>query len=133
MQANFSQIFERVSDSLPFCYGKLALRQTGENHKLKNKKKCLRKAMKTYTWDSYKPLSFHEWRDSNGYTDEWCKSEGIGINSLFNTKTIDVPYEKYLSKFYRTNKAVNEKHADIQNFNIIANLLAENEVLRKKI
>jgi hypothetical protein len=91
MQAIFSQIFERVSDSLPLCYGKLALRQTGENHKLKNKIKCLRKAMKTYTWDSYKPLYFHEWRDSNGYTDEWCKSEGIGINNLFNTKTIDVP------------------------------------------
>ena len=87
MQANFPQIFERVSNSLPFCYGKLALNQTSENHKLKNKKKSLMKVMKTYTWDSYKPLSFHEWRDSNGYTDEWCKSEGIGINSLFNTKT----------------------------------------------
>ena len=89
--------------------------------------------MKTYTWDSYKPLTFPEWRDSNGYTDEWCERQGIGQNTLFNTKKIDISYEKYKSKFYREHYRVNEKHSDIQNFNIIANLLAENGALKKQI
>ena len=50
------------------------------------RKRYLRNAIKSgYVWNSYKPLTFQEWRDSNGYTDEWCESKGIGINTLWNT------------------------------------------------
>ena len=128
-----SENFERVSNFLPFCYGKFALQQTSDKNKIKMRKRYLRNAIKSgYVWNSYKPLTFQEWRDSNGYTDEWCESEGIGINTLWNTTKID-SYEKYNTKFYMQHKGVNEKYADIQNFNIIANLLAENEALRKQL
>ena len=112
---------------------RVALQQTSDKNKIKMRKRYLRNAIKSgYVWNSYKPLTFREWRDSNGYTDGWCESEGIGINTLWNTTKID-SYEKYNTKFYMQHKGVNEKYADIQNFNIIANLLAENEALRKKL
>eukprot|EP01051_Picozoa_sp_SAG22_P023959 SAG22_NODE_6417_length_858_cov_81.001318_2_plen_138_part_00 len=106
--------FDRVAKLLPFSYGKLEDCVNAEKNKMKMKKRNLRKAIKGgYIWDSYKYMSYKEWRDANGYSIVYSN------NSIFKE------YQKYRNKHYRTHYAMNNKYADIQSFNLICNLLDE--------
>ena len=127
--------FKAVSSMLLFNYGLLGEIEGGDGtNKGKMKKRNLRAALKKgYIWGSYRNLSFTEWCEKNGYTAEYCKSEGIYKNALYNSKNIDINYEKYRTDFYRGNKQINEKLSEIQNFILISDLLEENKSLKLEI
>ena len=70
--------FDRVAKLLPFSYGKLEYKLRNNKNKTKMKKRNLRNAIKGgYIWDSYKYMSYKEWRDANGYTDAECEANGM--------------------------------------------------------
>jgi len=137
----FNILFDTVSAKLPFSYGILANSETNDPNKAKMKKRNLKNALKTYVWGSYKPLDFDEWRAAHGYSREWCTGNGIYINGLYSGVShkkkiskdlLPETYEQYKTNFYWEHKKCNEKIADIQTFNCIADLLAENERLKKR-
>eukprot|EP01051_Picozoa_sp_SAG22_P002720 SAG22_NODE_124_length_18884_cov_34.149367_5_plen_144_part_00 len=112
--------FDRVAEHLPFTYGIHGYRVSGDPNKKKMKKRNLRNAIKSgYQWDSYKHMTFDQWRDANGYSNAECEAQGIKYNSVFPQ------YQKYRNAYYRKNKAINNKFSDIQSFDLICNLLDE--------
>jgi hypothetical protein len=139
----FNMIFDKVALRLPFSYGTLAASQNQDGgNKCKMKKRNLRGALKLgYKWGSYRIKSFVEWRAEHDYTDDWCDKMGLKKNSLFDGKSenkkisadiLPASYENYRMHFYIDHRQVNEKCADIQAFNCIADLIAENEALQKQ-
>ena len=137
----FSLLFDLVATKLPFSYGVLIGAEMNDTNKSKMKKRNLKNALKTYKWGSYKPLDFDQWRIQNGYSKEWCIGNGIYINGLYtgvshkkqiSKDLLPETYDKYKTNFYWEHKNCNEKSADIQTFNCIADLLAENERLKKR-
>ena len=121
----FNMIFDKVALRLPFSYCTLAASQNQDGgNKCKMKKRNLRGALKLgYKWGSM------VWQN------------GVKKNNLFDGKSenrkisadiLRASYKNYRMHFYIDHRQVDKKCADIQAFNCIADLIAENEALQKQ-
>ena len=57
---------------------------------------------------------------------------GVSDKKQISKDLLPETYEQYKTNFYWEQKKCNEKTADIQTFNCIADLLAQNESLKKR-